>query len=236
MKPLRLEITGFGPYLDTQVVDFERLGEHGLFLIHGRTGSGKSSILDALCFALYGETTGGERDGQDMVTTLGRGTGEAEPTAGETKVLLEFEHLGARYRAVRHPTQEVAKVRGSGTRTRQAEAVLENLSTGEVVATKVRDVTAAVREMLRCDVDQFRQTVVLPQGDFRRVVTDDGARRAILTRIFRTETFERLAERLKEYAKGLSGQGKAIRAEREALLAELGVANAGEIDALIKPE
>ncbi len=233
MKPLRLEITGFGPYLDTQVVDFERLGEHGLFLIHGRTGSGKSSILDALCFALYGETTGGERDGQDMVTTLGRGTGDAEPTAGETKVLLEFEHLGARYRAVRHPTQEVAKVRGSGTRTRQAEAVLENLSTGDVVATKVRDVTAAVREMLRCDVDQFRQTVVLPQGDFRRVVTDDSARRAILTRIFRTETFERLAERLKEYAKGLSGQGKAIRAERETLLAELGVANAGEIDALL---
>lgn len=233
MKPLRLEITGFGPYLDTQVVDFERLGEHGLFLIHGRTGSGKSSILDALCYALYGETTGGERDGQDMITTHRLGASDAEPPSVETKVLLDFEHLGARYRVVRQPTQEVARASGVGTRTRAADATLENLSAGEVVASKVRDVTTAVKDMLRCDVDQFRQTVVLPQGDFRRVVTDDSARRAILTRIFRTETFERLAERLKEYAKGLSGQGKAIRAEREALLAELGVANSAEIDALV---
>src|SRR5690606_9551313 len=181
------------PYLDTQAIDFDRLGEHGLFLIHGRTGSGKSSILDALCFALYGETTGGERGGQDMVTTLDQGLTAGAVTRAATKVVLEFEHLGTHYRVTRQPTQEVAKVRGDGTRTRQADATLEDLDSGVVVAAKVRDVTAAVKEMLRCDVDQFRQTVVLPQGDFRRVVTDDSARRAILTRIFRTQKFERVA-------------------------------------------
>ena len=221
MKPLQLKMTAFGPYLDEQVIDFQRLGGHGLFLIHGRTGSGKSSILDALCFALYGETTGGERDGQDMVTTLDRGA--------ETKVVLDFEQGGTHYRVTRYPTQDVAKVRGEGLRTRQTEAKLENVSTGEVVAAKARDVTATVREMLRCDVEQFRQTVVLPQGDFRRVVTDDGSRREILARIFRTERFAELAERLKEYAKALAQQGREIREQRQSLLAELGAGNAADI-------
>ncbi|HLU81993.1 MAG TPA: SMC family ATPase [Trueperaceae bacterium] len=221
MKPLKLTITAFGPYLREQVIDFERLGAHGLFLIHGRTGSGKSSILDALCFALFGETTGGERDGQDMVTTLDRGA--------ETKVVLEFEHAGSDYRVTRYPTQEVAKVRGEGLRSRQTEATLERIDSGEVVAAKARDVTASVREMLRCDVVQFRQTVVLPQGDFRRVVTDDGSRREILARIFRTERFAQLAEHLKEYAKSLAQQGRAIREQRESLLAELGAGNAADI-------
>lgn len=221
MKPVTLTVAAFGPYLDEQTIDFRRLGEHGLFLIHGRTGSGKSSILDALCFALYGETTGGERDGHDMVTTLDRGA--------ETKVVLEFEHGGERYKVTRYPTQEVARVRGEGLRTRQTEATLENLSAGEVVAAKARDVTSAVKEMLRCDVDQFRQTVVLPQGDFRRVVTDDGSRREILARIFRTERFADLAERLKEYAKGLAQQGRDIREQRQRLLADLGADNVGAI-------
>src|SRR5690606_11219246 len=106
---------------------------------------------------------------------------------------------------------------------------LEDLSAGEVVAAKARDVTAAVKEMLRCDVDQFRQTVVLPQGDFRRVVTDDGSRREILARIFRTERFSELAERLKEYAKGLAQQGRDIREQRERLLADLGADNLSDI-------
>ena len=223
MKPLTLTITAFGPYLARQVIDLERLGEHGLFLIHGRTGSGKSTILDALCFALFGKTTGGEREGQDMVTTLDPGA--------ETKVVLEFEHGGARYRVTRYPTQEVAKVRGVGLRARPTEATLEDLSAGEVLADRARDVNAAVEEMLRCDVAQFRQTVVLPQGDFRRVVTDDGSRREILARIFRTERFAELAERLKEYAKGLAHQGRAIREERERVLAELGASTRADVEA-----
>lgn len=221
MRPLELRITAFGPYLNEQVVDLEKLGEHGLFLIHGRTGSGKSSILDALCFALYGETTGGERDGQDMVTTLDKGA--------ETRVVLEFEHNAKRYRVTRFPTQEVARVRGVGLRTRQTEATLENLSTGEVEAARARDVTAAVKEMLRCDVEQFRQTVVLPQGDFRRVVTDDGSRREILARIFRTERFAALAERLREHAKALAQLGREIRDQRERLLAGLEARNLADI-------
>src|SRR5690554_6089764 len=104
MRPIALQISAFGPYLARQDINFEQLGQHGLFLIHGRTGSGKSSVLDALCFALFGKSTGEERKGEDFVTTLDRGA--------ETRVQLDFEHLGRKYRVTRSPTQPVAKKRG----------------------------------------------------------------------------------------------------------------------------
>ena len=217
MRPLVLELSAFGPYLETQRVDFARLGEHGLFLIHGRTGSGKSSVLDALCYALFGKSTGDERKGEDFISTLDRGA--------DTKVSLEYEHRGVRYRVTRRPTQEVAKRRGKGTTIRPTEATLEDLDSGEVIAAKAGDVTAAISEMLRCDVGQVRQTVVLPPGDFRRVVTEHKARREILASIFRTHRFGELALRLSDAAKELTNKGKALEEERARLLEEHGAEN-----------
>lgn len=225
MRPISLELCAFGPYLATQRVDFERLGEHGLFLIHGRTGSGKSSVLDALCFALFGKSTGEERKGEDFVTTLDRGA--------ETKVVLDFEHLGRRLRVTRSPTQAVAKKRGEGYTTRQTDANLVELVTGEVIAARAGDVTAAVEEMLRCDVSQFRQTVVLPQGDFRRVVTEHKARRDVLASIFRTARFATLAERLSYTAKRLTRAGQELQEQRTQLLAEQDAENVADLARLV---
>lgn len=224
MRPLTLELAAFGPYLEPQLIDFERLGEHGLFLIHGRTGSGKSSILDALCFALFGKSTGDERKGEDFVTTLDRGA--------ETRVVLEFEHLGVRYRVTRRPTQSIAKKRGEGFTTRQTDASLEDLERGEVIASKAGEVTSAIEVMLRCDVSQFRQTVVLPQGDFRRVVTEHRARRDILASIFRTQRFADVAERLGDAARGLARKGQELQEERARLLEDHEAANVVELERL----
>ena len=222
MRPIELELSAFGPYLEPQRVNFARLGEHGLFLIHGRTGSGKSSVLDALCYALFGKSTGDERKGEDFISTLDRGA--------DTKVVLTFEHLGVKYRVTRRPSQEVAKKRGTGTTTRPTEATLENLDSGGVLATRTGEVTSAVEEMLGCNVSQFRQTVVLPQGDFRRVVTEHGARRETLAKIFGSERFARVAERLAQAAKLLAQQGKDLQEQRAKLLEEHGAENLADLE------
>lgn len=215
MRPSRLRLENFGPFVGTHEVDFERLGAHGLFLIHGPTGAGKSSVLDALCFALYGESTGDERRGKDVVSTLA-------PHA-PTRVTLEFEHRGGRYRVVRSPAQTRPKRRGSGLKTYQEEARLEDLTGGRVLADGVRAVSAQVAELLRCDARQFRQTVVLPQGEFRRVVTDHASRHRVLANVFATERFRRLADALREKRNALESRSRESEARRRELLAGVGV-------------
>jgi DNA repair protein SbcC/Rad50 len=106
--PEQLEIEAFGPFVAKQTLDFAKAGARGLFLIHGPTGSGKSTILDAMTFALYGETSGNDRDGADLVSTLADGA--------EARVTLTFQHAGAHYRVTRTPRQTRRKVRGDGTR------------------------------------------------------------------------------------------------------------------------
>ncbi len=225
MRPVRLSMQAYGPYVGRQVVDFERLGAHGLFLIHGRTGSGKSSVLDAMCFALYGETTGVERQGRDVVSTL-------DPYGG-TEVELEFEHLGKRYRVKRRPEQVRPKKRGSGTTVQPHSAELEDVTAGRVVADKVGAVTTEITEMLRCDAKQFRQTIVLPQGEFRKVVTDDGSRREVLANIFMTERFTRLVEGLRRKHNALISDGKMNEAKRSDALDALGVDDRAAADELL---
>lgn len=224
MIPVRLELTAFGPFVETQVVDFERLGAHGLFLIHGQTGAGKSSLLDALTFALFGDTSGGGRDGEDMVTSLAAGR--------STAVALEFNHAGRRYRVERSPRHLRAKKRGEGFTSVAPLAHLYELPGGAAspAASDLRSareprllaegkdaVTAAIKELLHCDAKQFRQTVVLPQGQFRQVIEDDATRRSTLSQLFDTGRFKRLQERMSAYAKHL----RSAVADAEASLEEL---------------
>ncbi|HEX7002578.1 MAG TPA: SMC family ATPase, partial [Trueperaceae bacterium] len=217
MRPIRLELHNFGPYLGEHVIDFETLGRHGLFLIHGPTGAGKSCILDGLCFALFGKASGDERSGSDLASTLQ----EEE----RCKVVLEFEHRGKRYRITRSPQQQMAKQRGEGKTTKQAEATLEALDDGEVLATKVGEADNVVKDLLRCSVEQFRQTVVLPQGAFREVITNDGERREILANIFDTRRFADFSEALNEKAKELAQQSQSMQSRRAELLAGAGCEN-----------
>ncbi len=227
MRPIRLTMRAYGPYAGEQVVDFERLGAHGLFLIHGRTGSGKSTVLDAMCFALYGETSGNEREGKDAVSTL-------DPFGG-TVVELEFEHVGRLYRVRRGPDQERPKKRGAGTTTQKHWAELLDVTDGQkVLSDKVSGVTSAVSELLRCDAGQFRQTIVLPQGEFRKVVTDDGSRRAILTKVFGTGRFQRFVDALKAKHNALMRDGQVNESKRREILDGLGATDREAVSKLLE--
>ena len=117
MKPIKLIINAFGPYAGTQVIDFTELGERTFFLIHGPTGSGKTTILDAICFALYGDTSGAERKGEQMRS------GHAD-MAEPTEITFDFAIGSDSYRILRYPEQERPKKRGAGTTTMTANATL----------------------------------------------------------------------------------------------------------------
>ena len=217
MRPLRLTLHAFGPYPAVQEVDFESLAKHGLFLIHGPTGSGKSTLLDAVTYVLF-DAQQVERGGREFESTL-------DPSA-ETKVVLDFAVRGERYRVTRRPTQRRARKRGSGLTQVQADGLLERLDADgqaiEVLAAKATDVTRHIEELLGCTVEQFRQTVVLPQGAFREVVTDDKTRREVLSRVFATERFAALTQRLKAAKRALEERAASHRQRRTRVLEQAG--------------
>jgi DNA repair protein SbcC/Rad50 len=234
--PERLELVAFGPFVEPQVVDLAAVAAHGLFLIHGPTGSGKSTLLDALTFALFGETSGSERHATDLVASMADGA--------EARVALEFTHAGARYRVERTPRQRRRKRRGEGFTDVNPTASLHRLGEGgpALLVDGASQVTQAVAELLRCDAGQFRQTVVLPQGQFRRVIEDDETRARTLADLFATQRFAEVQRRLKLYAAHLRQAVQAaldelaeLRAARDApdaaALAELVAAARDRLDA-----
>lgn len=224
MRPLQLTLEGFGPYPTPQVIDFERFKPFGLFLIHGPTGSGKSTVLDAITYALFDDKKV-ERKGADFISTL-------DPEA-ETKVTLTFEHRGRRYRVTRRPAQQRRSKRGSGLATVAADALFEDLDADTILATKTGDATEQIVTLLNMDSGQFRQTVVLPQGEFRKVITDHLTRRTVLARVFHTERFADLTERIKTKADDLLAHGKDLERQRAELLAQTTADNPTDLDDLV---
>jgi DNA repair protein SbcC/Rad50 len=220
VRPICLTLEAFGPYLERQVVDFDAFTPYGLFLIHGPTGSGKSTLLDAIVYALF-DARSVERGGADFVSTLDPGA--------ETAVSFEFEHHGVHYRVSRRPAQSRRKQRGDGLTQVPPEAELVDVTHDEVIATKTGDVTRAIEDLLHTNVEQFRQTVLLPQGEFRKVVTDHATRRAVLSRVFRTERFTRLTDRIRQKAKDLESESAQAMQRRTELLEEAEVADASAL-------
>lgn len=218
MKPLILTMQAFGPFAARERVDFTRLGERALFLIHGPTGAGKTTLLDALCFALYGDTSGGERDARAM---------RSDHAAAEldTEVELEFALGAERYRVTRKPAQQRPRKRGGGWTEAKAEAQLDRLTAGEwrSVASQAGKVTEAVRALLGFDSAQFRQVIVLPQGRFRELLTaGSGEREEILETLFRTRVCSELTDALKERARTLEVAGRETQVRRVTLLEHAG--------------
>ncbi|MCC5900889.1 MAG: SMC family ATPase [Halomonas sp.] len=199
MTPLNLIMQAFGPFAGRENIDFTALGRSPLFLINGPTGAGKSSILDALCFALYGQTTGNERDPTQMRC-------DQADAALLTEVTLDFRLRGVDYRVRRVPQQERPKARGEGTTTHSAEAQLWRLkANGDVetclVARKVNDATAELQALIGLDANQFRQVMVLPQGKFRELLlAGSKEREVIFSQLFQTQIFQRIEERLRTQA------------------------------------
>ncbi len=194
MKPEKLIISGFGPYGGKQEIDFGKFGGQGLFLITGDTGAGKTTIFDAIAFALYGEASG-------QVREAGMFRSKYAPENVPTFVELEFEYQGKTYRVTRNPEYMRPKGRGSGMTTQKAEAVLE-FPDGRPPVTKTREVTRAVEELIGLDYRQFTQIAMIAQGDFQKLLLAGTAERSeIFRRIFHTGLYQEVQNRLREAAK-----------------------------------
>jgi len=219
VKPEVLVMQAFGPYAGRHVLDFGDLRGNGFFLIHGPTGAGKTTILDAMAFALYGDTSGAEREARAMRSD------HADPSV-PTEVRFDFAVGQARYRVVRAPLQERPKQRGEGTTTVQPRAELWELPGGQcadgerLIASRWGEVTKRIEEILGFRSVQFRQVVMLPQGKFQELLQAKGSdREEILQRLFRTDRYRELQEALKRTAQAAEGELRDALAERERTLA-----------------
>lgn len=192
MKPIELTINAFGPYATRQHIDFEALGTRGVFLITGPTGSGKTTLFDAIKFSLYGQASGNEREAATFASQFA-------PTGEKPQVELIFEQSGHQYKITRSPSFIRPKVRGTGT-TREASSVeFVCLTTGEILATSDGPAAAKVEEILGITADQFSQMVMVAQGDFRKLLTADSkTRSAIFSKLFHTRIYKDLQDRLQE--------------------------------------
>lgn len=198
MRPLQVTISAWGPYKDTVVVDFTKFNQGSLFLITGPTGAGKTTVFDAITFALYGDVSGKTRE---------KGTLRSDfATAGDdTYVELLFEHKGKSYRVYRAPKYERPKKRGEGTTISQeiAELYIEN-QTPIVVITEVNK---KIEEILGMTYLQFKQISMIAQGEFLELLVASSKDRVeILRNIFKTNQYEKLQKALTE---------KSLRLQRE---------------------
>ncbi|EKM33706.1 putative exonuclease SbcC [Vibrio harveyi] len=199
MKPIKLTMQAFGPFAQTETIEFDKLGANPLFLINGPTGSGKTSILDAICFALYGETTGNERQGIQMRCDM------AAPTL-LTEVTLEFSLHGKSYRVIRSPEQEAPKARGEGMTVRKHTAALYEITDEEkLITSKTTQVKTEVTNIIGLNETQFRQVMVLPQGKFRELLlATSKEREEIFGQLFQTDIYKKIEYALKDKASAIS--------------------------------
>ena len=206
MKPIKLTISAFGPYSDQVVIDFNKLGECGLFLVTGDTGAGKTTIFDAICFALFGEMSGVYREGSMMRSDFAK---------AETKtfVALEFLYKDKKYCVERNPAYERPKLRSEGF-TKELPGATLNLPDGRVVSS-FGTVTTEIEKILGINKNQFSQIAMIAQGDFLRLLlADNKDRSAIFRKVFSTDLYERFQVALKT-------QSNQMKAEYEALARQI---------------
>lgn len=233
MRPQILTMTAFGPYAGVETIDFTQLGDKRFFLITGPTGSGKTTILDAITFALYGTPSGDLRDNRSLRSDY------ATPDQ-KTEVKFRFTNQDRTFEVTRTPEQVLNKQRGEGTRTVPAGASLvELLPAGErkVLGTTNNTVTRAVESLLGFQARQFRQLMVLPQGEFRRfLVADSKERKGILETLFKTGQYSALEEALDARAKDLKKQYENCRTRYTLLLESTQVENVEELEQRLEKE
>lgn len=193
MRPRKLTISAFGSYADKTVIDFEKLGEKGIYLICGDTGSGKTTIFDAISFALYGEASGNTRKA-GMLRSL-----YADPKT-ETFVELEFQCNGKIYKVKRSPQYERAKLKGQGiTVSPAAGHLIFSQIEGRAPVTGIKEVNREIYEIIGVDRNQFSQIAMIAQGDFQRLIlADTSERRNIFRKLFGTELYDNIQQRVSE--------------------------------------
>ena len=205
MRPLRLKMTGFGPYKDTNIIDMESLGRGGLYLITGDTGAGKTFIFDAITYALYGDMSGSGRDSKSVRSQY---TADGE----KTEVELVFEYCGHTYTVTRNPEYYRAKKNGAGFTKQPAGATL--IKPDGSVADGSSRVNEEIKNILGIDKGQFCNIAMIAQGEFRKVLnagTDE--RQELFRKLFNTQPYSRLADELKDLSrKNLEKYNDGIRA------------------------
>ena len=216
MRIHRLEMQAFGPFADRQVIDFDQLGAHGLFLLNGPTGAGKTSVLDAVCYALYGAVPGARQQARRL-----RSDHAAPDTAPE--VVCEFSSGSRRFEVVRNPQWERPAKRAGGrsTVTEQAKTLLRESVNGAWVEKSSRndEASAEITELLGMNREQFTRVVMLPQGDFAAFLRADAAsREQLLQQLFGTSRFEDIERQLKAELAAATERFQAAEAETEHVL------------------
>ncbi|GEK29985.1 nuclease SbcCD subunit C [Kurthia zopfii] len=213
MKPIKLSMTAFGPYRDTETIDFTELESNQIFVISGATGAGKTTIFDGICFALYGSVSGEERENAGNVRS------DFATDDLHTSVELVFQIKGKKYRILR----QIGHVKkGNKSSTGDKTEFVEIVDGQEIPVLdshRVRDLNLKLEELIGLTKDQFKQIVMLPQGEFRKLLTSDSKNKeAILRKIFKTESFDQMTNRLKSKKTEAEKQMAAIQAEEQAFI------------------
>jgi exonuclease SbcC len=211
VRPLSLELQAFGPYSGKQAIDFTALGQGELFLIHGPTGAGKTTLFDAMTFALYGEVPG-TRPRNRLRADLAQ---EGVPP----RVVLRFSLGDAIYRVERTAEWERPKQRGQGTRLEASTASLWADGEAQPLAVKPKEVTERIEALLGMERDQFERVILLPQGEFKKLlVADAGEREELLKKLFGTARYEQVERWLDERRKDLERERNELRQRQEEVI------------------
>ncbi|QLL70863.1 AAA family ATPase [Lactobacillus sp. 3B(2020)] len=208
MRPLTLELKNFGPY-DHTVVDFQEFANAPLFLVTGNTGSGKTTLFDAMVFALFNETTNNQERNAAALRA------DFAPVTEETWVKFTFEHAGVNYTINRRPKQTIQNKRGKLI-DRGSKADLTFEKDGEVTElTQIKEVDNFITDLLQLNKDQFKQLVMLPQGQFRQVLASSSSEKeSLLEQLFQTSLYRQWTASLKQQ---LSEQNQAMQAQEQQL-------------------
>ena len=237
MRLIRLALAAVGPFPDEHVLDLDELGASGLFLLEGPTGAGKSTLIDAVVFALYGKVASAGASEERLRSA------HAAPDA-ETYVELTFSTGAGLFRVRRTPAYQRPKQRGTGTTTQQASVRLWKLTSpdapGEILTTRIDEAGLELQRIVGLDRTQFVQTVVLPQGEFAAFLrADPEERRGLLQRVFGTEVFDRVQQRLErmraDARAAVTGAEQAVRREVARFVGALGASPSGPDGQVVEP-
>lgn len=217
MRIHRLEISAFGPFAGTERIDFDRLSSHGLFLLNGATGAGKTSVLDAICFALYGSVPGARQDGKRLRS-------DHSEAAAEPRVTCEFSAKGRHFEVSRSPAWDKPSARGrNGFTVQQANTLLRERIDGAWVEKSGRndEAGAEITDVLGMNRDQFTRVVMLPQGDFAAFLRSKASDRLeLLQSLFGTQRFEAVEQELSRQAQTAKAEVANLNAKLDLLLAQ----------------
>ena len=234
MRIHRLEISAFGPFAATEHIDFDRLSAHGLFLLNGPTGAGKTSVLDAICFALYGSVPGARQDGKRLRS-------DHAEAAAEPRVTCEFSARGRHFEVSRAPAWDKPSARGkNGFTVQQANTLLRERVDGEWIEKSGRndEAGAEIADVLGMNREQFTRVVMLPQGDFAAFLRSKATDRLeLLQSLFGTQRFEAVEQELGRKAQAARTEVASLNGQLELLLAQAEAETAAlELDTADAPD